>query len=203
MIGVITGDIVNSRSAENNDWLGVLKRELGKFGTSPADWEIYRGDAFQLLVKDPPDALEIAIRIRSAVKSIKNIDVRMAIGIGEIKYGAERVLESNGSAFVYSGAMLEALEQSKQNMAIKTDRETFDSEMNLYLKLAAIAMDNWTQNSAEAMNLALEFPEKSQEELGAILGIKQNAVSGRLSRAYFDEILQLIEMYRTKLKQLL
>jgi len=96
----------------------------------------------------------------------------------------------------------EKLKKEKQNLAIKSNWPLFDKEMNLLLKLALIAMDNWTINTAEIVHTALENPGKVQEELGKIVGIKQNAISNRLKRAYFDEIMEVNEMYIEKLKSL-
>jgi hypothetical protein len=73
--------------------------------------------------------------------------------------------------------------------------------MNLYLKLSLIAMDNWTVNAAEVVKIAIENPGKSQEALGQFMGIKQNAVSNRLKRAYYEEIMEVNEMYSIKLKR--
>jgi DNA-directed RNA polymerase specialized sigma24 family protein len=48
------------------------------------------------------------------------------------------------------------------------------------------------------VHLALSNPGYSQKELGEMLGIKQNTVSNRLKRAYYDEILELLTRYQTK-----
>lgn len=202
MISVITGDIINSRKAKIGDWQPVLKDELGKLGASPKIWEIYRGDSFQLEVADPSEALINAIKIKAAIKSKGKIDIRMSIGIGEKTYSAAAVTEANGSAFVNSGDKFELLKKEKRNLAIKSDSPKFDKEINLYLKLCLITMDKWTENSAEIVNLAIENPDKSQEELGKLVGIKQTAVSLRLNRAHFEEILEVNEMYKSKLEEL-
>jgi hypothetical protein len=122
--------------------------------------------------------------------------------MGNRTHNAPKVTESNGSAFVHSGEKFETLKKEKQNLAIKSDWPTFDEEMNLYLKLSLIAMDNWTVNAAEIVKTAMENPGKLQEELGQIVGIKQNAISNRLKRAYYGEIMEVNEMYKIKLKSL-
>ena len=202
MVAVITGDIINSKRNNPKTWLRVLKKELEKAGKSPKTWDIYRGDSFQLLVNNPEDALLTAIKIKASLKSIKNTNVRMSVGIGDITYTASKITESNGTAFVHSGEKFELLKKEKQNLAIKSDWPAFDKDMNLFLKLASIAMDNWTTNAAEIVYTTLENPGKLQEELGRIVGIKQNAISNRLKRAYYDEIVELNEMYVMKLKLL-
>lgn len=202
MISVITGDIINSRKTQSAAWLKVLKKELSKWGDTPKQWEIYRGDSFQVEIKNAVDALAAAMQIKAAIKSLKGVDVRMAIGIGDKEYSAKNITESNGSAFVQSGELVEELKKQKINLLIRSNSSTFDREMNLYLKLALIIMDSWTTNAAETIYAALQHPDKSQEALGKLIGIKQNAISTRLKRACYYEMRELLEMYQTKLAEL-
>jgi len=202
MIAVITGDIINSKKLNPKKWLKPLKAELEAIGPGPKLWEIYRGDSFQLMITNPAEALITSIKIKASLKSVSGMDVRMAVGIGTKIHSAQKVTESNGTAFVHSGEKFEMLKKEKQNLAIKSDWPEFDKEMNLYLKLGLIAMDNWTVNAAEIVKTTMENPDKLQEELGKIVGIKQNAISNRLKRAYYDEIMEVNEMYKLKLKTL-
>lgn len=202
MISVITGDIINSKGTAPAIWLKVLKKELSRLGDTPKQWEIYRGDSFQAEVKNSIDVFAIAIQIKAAVKSLKGVDVRLAIGIGDKTYNTKRITESNGSAFVHSGELVEELKKLKLNLAIRSSSPKFNYEMNLYLKLALITMNSWTVNAAKTIHIALQHPDKSQEELGKLLGIRQNAVSTRLKRACYYEIMELIEMYRSKVAEL-
>ena len=202
MVAVITGDIINSKKINPQKWLKPLKKELDTIGSSPKFWEIYRGDSFQLIITKPEDAVTTAIKIKATLKSISDMDARMAIGIGSRTHNAQKVTESNGSAFVHSGEKFEMLKKEKQNLAIKSDWPEFDKELNLFLKLSLIAMDNWTVNAAEIVKTIMENPDKLQQELGKIVGIKQNAISNRLKRAYYDEIMEINEMYKSKLKTL-
>ena len=199
MIAVLTGDIIHSSRVSPEKWLKSLQGALQSLGNSPRNWEIYRGDSFQTEVSNPLDALQISIKIKAAIKAIKGVDVRIGIGIGEKTYEAARVTESNGSAFVNSGHRFDALVKEKINLGIQSPWPDFDREMNLYLRLGLIAMDNWTPNGARMVLLALDNQNLSQTELGKLEGIKQNTVSTRLKRAYYDEIRLLLDMYREKL----
>jgi hypothetical protein len=201
MNAVITGDVIKSTKVSAASWLETLKDELTELGTNPKDWEIYRGDSFQLFVKDAAQALIWAIKLKAAIKS-QGMDIRIAIGLGEKSYDADRITESNGSAFVNSGEKFESLKKEKQNIAIKSDFAQFDDEINTYLKLGLIVMDNWTANSAEIVGLMLDNPTLSQEEIGKLIGIKQNAVSKRLKTARFYELMELDGVYKTKLKSI-
>ena len=202
MVSVITGDIINSKKNVPRTWLVPLKKELNRIGEDPKYWQIYRGDSFQAVINKPEEALLTVMKIKAALKSISGMNVRIAIGIGGRNYNAAKVTESNGSAFVHSGEKFESLNREKQNLAIKSDWPKFDNEMNLYLKLALIAMDNWTVNAAEIVKVAMENPAKSQRQLGVMIGIKQSAISTRLRRAYYEEIMEVNEMYIAKIKLL-
>lgn len=203
MIGIITGDIIKSRTINNQDtWLSPLKSALNQVALSPAFFEIYRGDSFQLELDDYYKSFETAVYIKSCVKSIKGLDVRLSIGIGGKSYHGNTVSESSGTAFIYSGTAFDSLKKDKQNLKIKTANQQLDKELNLYFKLALIAMDNWTTNSAEIVKLTLEHPNKIQEDLAKLIGISQDAVSKRQKRAYLDEILELNQLYQQKIKTL-
>jgi len=128
--------------------------------------------------------------------------VRLAIGIGDKTYQGKTVSESNGEAFIYSGETLETLKKEKVNLKLKTNNDVLNTELNLYFKLALIAMDNWTVNSAEIMKLSIEHPNMIQSDLAKLIGISQDAVSKRQKRAYLDEILELDHLYRQKINQL-
>ena len=203
MVSVLTGDIINSRKSSPQIWMPVLKKALGRFGSQPQKWELYRGDSFQLQIDDPAEALEAAIYIKASVKRLNKLDVRIAIGISTKAYSADRITESTGTAFEFSGALYESLKKQKRNMAVKSVNDEFDEEINLYIRLALIAMDKWTTKSAEIMATMLENPGLAQHEVGELLHIRQNAVSSRLKRAHYHELTAFLKMYRKKVKMML
>lgn len=204
MIAVIKGDIIASRKLDDPEkWLNPLKELLNKWGKVPQQWELVWGDFFQLEIIHPEEALYKALTIKALIKKISTIDVRMSIGIGEKTFTGTRISESNGPAFINAGEKFEKLKKEKTNMALQSPWPEFDKEMNLYLRLAGSFMDNWSVPSAELIEIVLDHPFATQEEIGSLLGIKQNSVSGRWNRAKTDEILEIEKTYRTKLKRLM
>lgn len=201
MTSVITGDIIGSRQQKSNHWVDDLKRILNPLGITPKQWEVYRGDEFQIEVKNPEEALLTAILVKAHLRAIKS-DARMSIGFGDKTHSAERISESNGSAFIHSGELFETLKKQKVTLAMRTGNTNFDEKMNLMLQLALTFMDSWLVQSAEFVALAIENPSLSQEELGQKLGINQAAVSRRQKRAQFDLVLNLDRYFRTQIKQL-
>lgn len=192
MIAVITGDIINSRKVNTPKiWLKPLKKLLNNFGRSPKKWEIYRGDSFQLVLQKPEESILVALLIKSQIKSIKHLDVRLAIGIGEESDLASRITESTGTAFIHSGEKFEELKKIKQNLAIKSPWEDLDEALNLMISLALIAMNKWSVISAEMVCYSLQNQSLSQKELGEKLHRTQSSISERQKRAHYSEILSL------------
>jgi len=199
-VAVITGDIVNSQNSEQgDDWLSALKKQLSYYGESPRDWQIYRGDSFQLIVYKAEDAFGVALRLKAVIKRYKELDVRMAIGVGDLEHHADQVLQSNGEAFVNSGRKFDSLK--KQTLAVKTPWQDFDKAINLFIKLALLTIDDWSETSAEVVAASLEHPQATQKEIAALLAIPQSRVSERLSRAGYDAIRDVEEYYRAAIKE--
>ena len=199
MTAILTADIINSRKLPSKKWMTDLKAFLNTFGKSPNDWEIYRGDEFQMEIKNPEDALLVAIQIKAFFKSI-NLDIRISLGFGDKTYKTRKITESNGSAFIRSGETFETLKKLKLNLAIHSGVETFDEELNLMLKLSLSFMDNWLQQSAELVLVTIQNPTLSQEEIGLKLGINQAAVSRRRKRANYELVKELDLYFRKKIK---
>lgn len=201
MISIITGDIVNSRKLSSNVWMDGLKALLNSFGKSPSEWEIYRGDEFQLEISNPEEALYAALQIKAYFKTLK-LDVRMSIGIGDKTYTAKKISESNGSAFLRSGEVFQTLKKQKINLAINTGNTEVDADLNLKLRLASTFMDNWLPQSAELVQVAMQNPTLAQDGIGQKLGINQAAVSRRRKRAQYDLLLETENYFRRKIKAL-
>jgi hypothetical protein len=209
MIAIITGDIIASRKLiDQEKWLSPLKNLFATWGDSPKDWKLDRGDFFQIEITNIEEVLKKVLEIKALIKKVEpidehkknsTIDVRMAIGIGEKTYSGESISESNGSAFINSGEKFDVLKKENVTLGIKTPWQDFDEEINLYLKLAGTFMDNWSVSSAELMQIILNNPNTTQEEIGKQLGIQQSGVSRRWNRANANEILEVEKIFRKKL----
>lgn len=201
MICIITGDIVGSRKIKDS-WLLSLKTALKAVSGQNDKWEIYRGDSFQVEVT-AENAIRTAAYLKACIKINKPADVRMGIGIGEVKTKRKKLSESSGDAFVNSGAAFDSLKQAKVNLAIKTENPDFDEEINVLIKLALIAMDSWGIVAAEMVKLALENENVVQSELAVISKRTQSSVSEALKRARYSEIMEMDKLFRKKLNQIL
>lgn len=197
---VITGDIINSSQIPVDEWMKKLKEVLSEITEDKSKWEIYRGDSFQFSTPQKK-AMSAVLLVKSAMKTIEGIDVRMSIGIGLIEYQSEKIQESNGSAFVHSGRKFESLK--KQTLGIQTDNETFDSCFNLLLEFVSFVSTSWKPTTAKVVYSALRNPELNQTELAKLLHKKsQGTISSALKRAGFEELEKLIDLYESKIEKI-
>lgn len=200
MTSILTGDIINSRNIPSNEWLPLLKNEFNTIGKTPKNWEIYRGDSFQIEISTIKNALLFAIKLKAILKKIKNLDVRIAIGIGKKNSDYNSVTEGSGEAFINSGNAFDTM-LKKQNIAILTNDNQLNNILNTSLALALLTMDNWTVNSADFVLKYLENPKTTQKVIAKELNISESSASERRKRAGLDEILQLEKLYRELITQ--
>lgn len=199
MIAIITGDIISSQKGDVRDWLTRINDALSCFGKKSRDWEIYRGDSFQLRL-EPEKALFAAFYIKSLVRQSELHDVRMAIGLGGETYKASKVSESNGSAYVSSGKCFENLK--KCTLALCSGNDTFDEVMNLMLDLYLNNADTWTVTVSRLIQEMLSYPEKSQKQLALDLGKSQSSISEAMKRGNYDGLLKVLAFYEKQIKSL-
>lgn len=189
MIAIITGDIVNSRQVDAKLWLPLLEKALAKYAVKKSGWEIYRGDSFQLETS-VEQTFEAIIFIKTTIKSIQGLDVRMATGIGNKGYEADSLKKSNGQAFVFSGETFDALQ--KETLKIKTPWKDLDEQLNIYLDLMAFIIHNWNANVSSTVYYSLDNRDLNQAELTHKTGKKQSQISRELKKAGYDYILKTI-----------
>lgn len=199
MIAVLTGDIVNSKSQNAEAWLQILKSTLELYGKTPEDWEVYRGDSFQLAVSIEK-AILTSIHIKSSIKQFEDLDVRIGIGIGKQNYKSTQITESNGSAFVRSGESFDTLK--KQNIILNSENKTFDKTINLMLDLYLLTADRWSPTVAKIIKLSLENPKLKQKQLAKKVNKSQSSISEALKRGGFDQLMEMNTYYQTKISEL-
>lgn len=201
MIAVITGDIINSQHADTEVWITRLKNLLEIWGSAPYTWEIYRGDEFQFKCSIDSVFWHF-LAIKSLIKSQENLDVRMAIGIGEESFSSEKITESNGTAYVNSGRLLNDLKSDGHTVAIKTSSDAVDRDLNILLKWSSKDFDNWTMATAEIIHEMIMNEDITQEDLAKRFAISQSSISQRLKRANYELIVETNQYFRKKISEL-
>lgn len=198
MIAVLTGDIINSREVNAEEWQPKLKAYFDSVTNNDEKWAIYRGDSFQIQV-NANEALNIAICIKSLIKTNPKIDVRIAIGIGDISFEEKKITESNGTAFVNSG---DAFEMLKNNtLRLKTPYQEFDACFNPIFKLLSFIIDNWKPATSETIFYALTYRGLLQKEIAEKLQKDRTTVNRALKRGAYEEIVDIIDLFDQKISE--
>ena len=197
MIAVLTGDVVNSRKLKPEEWLIHLKNGLQLFGKEPLDWEIYRGDSFQIKTT-VEKALLFALILKAWMKQLKEIDVRISIGVGKESFKGTKLTEANGTAFELSGLGFDRL--NKQHLSITTDNLFLNDTFKVMCDLSLLTMDKWSNKTAEIVFTKLQNPTMNQTDIAVLLGKKQGNISESLKRAGYDEMIQFITYYQREIK---
>lgn len=198
MIAVLTGDIINSRKVNSEDWLPKLKDYFIKITNNDEKWEIYRGDSFQLQV-NIEEALIIAICIKALIKTNSKIDVRISIGIGDVSFKGKKIVESYGTAFINSG---EAFEKLKNNtLIIRTPFKELDEYFNPIFKLLSFIIDNWKPATSETIFYSLINRDLLQKEIAERLQKDKTTVNRALKRGAYEEIIEIIDLFNIKISE--
>ena len=201
MIAIITGDIINSQKTDSELWLPKLKNILGSWSATPENWEVYRGDEFQVKCS-VDEVFRKCWVIKSLIRTFENLDVRLAIGIGNEVFLSEKITESNGSAYVNSGRLLNDIKAEGKTLAIKTENDKVNRDLNILFKWASIDFDNWTVANAEIIHRLLTNSELTQDELAKVFNITQSSVSQRVKRSNYDLIQETDQYFRKKITEL-
>ena len=196
---VLTGDIVKSREiASRSQLIKTLKEALNiAKELHQADYDLYRGDSFQMVVPSASAAALVAIIIRSKLKShstetSKTWDGRISIGIGGITYRGEKITESDGPAFVLSGQGMEELSRKNRRLIIKAPWDQADRSLALVTRFADDIISNWSRYSAETAFYSLVYDE-SQSVLAERLGKSQSTINERMATAKLELVRAYIQ----------
>jgi hypothetical protein len=189
---VITGDITGFTKvpSDHREKLVQSIQNLITSWVNAKQAQIFRGDSFQILFSDAPEALRRSIQLRcwfkkNPVSENKMLDARMAIGVGQVAYHGKSVLDSDGEAFHISGRSFDVLD-ADEYIKIVTPDAVLNDQLNVICKLMDIIISGWTSNQAEVIFLVLE--EKTQQQIADELQVAQSAINNRIKLAKWKEI---------------
>jgi hypothetical protein len=178
---VLTGDLIHSRSVgDTQAYIAGLKKVLAglksRYGFKA---DTYRGDGFQVVLKDASQALHCALAIRAGLIAAspgqERWDARVAVGIG-----AAESRGNYGEAFVLSGQGLDGMK--KATLAVFCNDARFTELTDLATDFVAAIVDKWTVVEAQTYGLHL-LEEADQESIAQALGKSRVTVNKTLNRA--------------------
>ena len=209
MDAVITADIIGYTKLTNSDADNVLNTIHSLFSELTLDrnnlssnFSIKRGDSIQGEISNPADALKIALLLKTAVKKLKvdskNLDIRIAIGVGNIDNKRNSIDESFGEAYIYSGRSLDNMKNDRRVFVAKTNNTVIDEELDVELILLEAIMSGWKTTSAEVLYYTLlGFNET---EIAERLNVSQSAINQRKKTAGWVAVEALVNRYEKLIK---
>lgn len=213
MIAVLTADLIDSTLYDEEVLKKVLDTLSSEFDHITREYKknevrfnIYRGDSFQGIIKDPANALLISLQIKAAVNRIhlkktrksrtysKIADFKIAIGIGSIDLERKAIAESNGQAFQFSGRSLDEMKNENRKTRLKTPEVEVDDEFNTSFYLMDTITDKWSTAAAEVVYYLLKGLK--EREIAEELKITQSAVNQRKKASGWEAITTLLSRYQ-------
>lgn len=203
---IITGDIVDSTKmtvAERGRMLMMLQ-SLPQLLAPITDirLEIFRGDSFQIIIKDTKKSLKTAIAIRAHIRSYKfaennrQWDARLAIGIGTLDYEHDSLATSDGEAYRASGRGLDSI--GKARLSIATPWSEANKELKVSTAFADDVVTGWSQSQSRIIFQSL-LSNSTHAEIGKTLGISRQMVDKAVKTGKED----LIELYITRFEEII
>ena len=211
---VLTGDIIDSSRLKEVKFQTVmeqLRNELVRLEETEVInlYEMYRGDAFQAYISNPRVGLKVLFKIRTLINSLKSVrdkrgqqptyNIRLSLGIGNVSNEPDN-MRTKKTPFMLSGQALDEISAEDSTIAVKTEDEFINQELQTEFFLLEYILKNWTPVSAGIMYKKLYgFTER---QIADELDISQSAVNQHSSQAYWNGIQKLMERYRVIINNL-
>jgi hypothetical protein len=203
---VLTGDIVNSTklTAAKEAKLSSTLSEL--FADNGSKFEFYRGDSFQAYVKNPVIALRLALLSRSAAirlfkeEKIALSDIRISIGIGEVKTPVRSLKTAKGEAFILSGRRFDEIMKNNQRLAISTGNTLANEGLQVIADYLNAIFDVMTGKQAEVIFELLKG--EMQKVVAKKFKKTKSTIHQRITAGRWPEIEKLLQQYENIIKQI-
>ena len=161
--------------------------------------EFFRGDAWQLLLREPGQALRVALYIRASLSAQSGVETRISIGIGSVDaINRARTSLSTGEAFTLSGHALDEITGYFDLTGALPERAAALARwFPAVLHLCSGLMRDWTRRQAEIISLTLLSDNRTHEEIAGALRppVSKQTVSESLAGANWRSLLEAIRVF--------
>lgn len=201
---VLTGDIVNSTrigKANERKLLKSLQQVLAAHL-----FEFYRGDSLQVYIKEPRQALQMALLCRTAGMSITQdkivvpSDVRVSIGIGQVNTSVKSLGNAKGEAFVLSGRAFDEELNTDTRLVISTANPMANAGLQVIADYINAIFKVMTSKQAVVIFELLKG--ETQQQVAGKLKKSKSTINQRVSAGRWPEIEKLLKQYENIINQL-
>ena len=182
LFAVITGDLVKSSNYQAADYerlLYLLDQSLRSLSPAPY-YNIYRGDAFQLLLTEPGHAVRAALLLRLNLIA-EAADARLCIAIGPVDNLRADIKTATGPVFTLSGTGLDQLAQQRWSLYCADGSQPLD----LLLRFADKLLMQLTARQAQVLLLYLLANDQSHQALATELNTSRANITALLNQANY------------------
>lgn len=194
---VITGDIVNSTLLDNSQEKKLISSLKAVFVDHKI--EFFRGDSFQVYVKDPNLALRLSLLARTMAISFLEeentvaTDLRICIGIGTVQLPVRRLSTARGEAFILSGRRFDEMSKSDLRIAFAVQDPLANEGLQVIAEYINAIFETMTAKQAEVIFELLKG--EMQKSVARKLKKTKSTIHQRLTSGRWPEIEKLLKRY--------
>jgi hypothetical protein len=201
---ILTGDIVNSTkltAAQETKLRNILMDLFHDY-----KFEFFRGDSFQAYLKQPHEALRLALLGRTAAISLSKkdkivlSDIRISIGIGKVNTPVRALKTAKGEAFLLSGRQFDNLSKSQERLAIATSNALANEGLRVISDYINAIFGAMTGKQAEVIFQLLNG--EIQQAVAKKLKKTKSTIHQRVTSGRWPEIEKLLQQYENIINQL-
>ena len=204
---VLTGDVIKSSLLSKSDLEAVRSSLLNavdtvtrwETGLVKGKAEFFRGDSWQLLLKNPALAMRVGVFLQASLLAKGKAVSRISIGLGKVEnISPDRVSLSTGEAFRLSGHGLDRMTQySNMTIEVPKSAEPLSKWLPVVGHLCDSLIGQWTERQAEIVCVAVGPKEPIHEEIAQKLNppVSKQAVTKALNGANWRAIREAIHRF--------
>ncbi len=216
MYATISADVVSSTSLSIESMIGLNEhikkclalledRYMGFWG------RIVRGDTIECILRSPENALEVALVLKTGVKSFipksdatdsfSKYGLRIAIGLGDMKTVSRERDMMDGDAIYRSGRALDSLVgRSKYSFTISMADGKQEQILRIMFSLINDLVNNTTARRCRTLYEKILY--KDANIIAKNMGITPSGVNQNLNALCWSSIEQVIEYYKEIVREL-
>ena len=193
---ILTADIVNSTkitSPTEKKLLKVLQQLLATY-----KFEFYRGDSFQVYIKNPAEALRTALLCRTAAINISQDenflnDVRISIGIGQVIPPIKILGNAKGQAFILSGRAFDEIVKTEKRLVISSSNALANEAFQIMSDYINAIFNGITGKQAQVIFELLQG--QTQLSVASKLKKSKSTINQHVNAGRWLEVSRLLQQY--------
>lgn len=206
MIAVLSGDLVNSTQLSSTLYqqaIQLLEQQcLAWQQQFPLHYQLFRGDAFQLVLEDPHQVMRCAMQIRLALQAkaplTEQVGVTLSVGLGDYQLMGDSPATSQGEAFELSGRGLD--KATSGSLQLHTRHPHLQQTLVLNTAFVDHLLSGLTASQAQVLLCYMQMDFAEHHLIAERLNSSRQNVSQHLQRAAAPLIKRYLEFFEQQVQ---